>query len=163
LDELMTEINTSEELAQDWDWYACDQEGHVGHFTTAGLRTLPRAVKKDREGTEHLTQYFFNEAQDRGGYSVRPGAEADAGGWQQPGSRERFLKSFVEMARKGAFSYNTEMVHGRGAKYYLVAKPERPLRIADLPPAIREMVSRVRMPISFAATEYIPEADTLGW
>lgn len=93
----------------------------------------------------------------------RSPAEADAGGWEKPGVRDRFLKSFTEMARKGVFSYNTEMRHGREAKYYLVAIPECPLRLDDLPPEMREVVSKTRAPLSFTTAEYIPEAATLVW
>jgi hypothetical protein len=67
------------------------------------------------------------------------------------------------MARKGVFSYNTEMRHGREAKYYLVAIPECPLRLDDLPPEMREVVSKTRAPLSFTTAEYIPEAATLVW
>lgn len=159
----MTEIDTSEEFTRDWDWYACDETGNIGHFTTAGLRALPPTVKQDREATERLTQYFLGEANESCGYSIRAEAEADAGGWQKPGARDRFLKSFAEVARKGVFSYNTEMLHGREAKYYLVLIPECPLRVPDLPPEIRKVVSRIIAPLSFVTAEYIPEADTLVW
>jgi hypothetical protein len=51
---------------------------------------------------------------------VRAEAEEDAGGWQKPGAREWFLKSFLQMALKNVFSYNTQMLHGSNAQYYLV-------------------------------------------
>ena len=159
----MKEIDTAEEFTRDWDWYASDKEGNIGHFTSAGLRALPRSVKQDRKAAERLTQYFFNEARDLCGYSVRSAAEADAGGWKNPDAGDRFLKSFVEMARKGAFSYNTEMVHGHEARYYLVTKPKRPLRLGDLPPEVAKMVSKIRASLSFGIVEYISEAETLRW
>jgi len=76
---------------------------------------------------------------------------------------ERYLKDFAAMARKGVFSYNTEMRHGQEAKYYLVAKPECPLRVVDLPPEIKTMVSRIQAPLTFVNAEHISEADTLSW
>ena len=160
---LVTMIDPEEEFTRDWDWYACDVDGHLGHFASAGLRALPHSVKMDRDTAERLARYFFDEAQDRTGYTVRPEAEADAGGWQKPGARERFLKSFIEMARKGAFSYNTQMLHGRAASYYLVAKPEIPLFVTDLPHEIADVVRRTRAPFSFATTDYVPEVATLLW
>lgn len=159
----MTNIDTSEEFTRDWDWYACDEKGRIGHFTTAGLRALPRAVKQDREVAERLMRYFFDEAKEVSGYSVRQAAELDAGGWEKPGARERFLASFIKMARKGLFSFNTEMLHGRAARYYAVAMPERALHLDDLPPDIRNMVSRICAPLSFGTAEYIPEAETMHW
>src|SRR5258708_4426895 len=37
---LMTtrQISDDEEFTRDWDWYAVDQLGAIGHFTTAGFR-----------------------------------------------------------------------------------------------------------------------------
>ena len=67
------------------------------------------------------------------------------------------------MGSKGIFSYNTEMRHGHGGKYYLVAKPECPLRVTDLPPDIKAIVSRIHAPLSFETAEYVSEADTLSW
>ena len=61
------------------------------------------------------------------------------------------------------FSYNTEMRPGRDAKYYLVARPEHPVRVSDLPPDISAMLSKTHAPLSFATAEYIPEAETLDW
>jgi len=61
------------------------------------------------------------------------------------------------------FSYNAEMRRGQDAKYYLVAKPDKPLRTSDLPPEIGAMLSKTHAPISFAIREYITEAETLDW
>jgi len=159
----MNEITTSEEFTRDWDWYACDQEGHIGHFTTAGLRCLPKAVKEDRAAAERVVNFFLNDASETGNFIVRPGVETDAGGWDKPGARDRYLKSFAEMARKGMFSYNTQMIHGSRGGYYLVAIPEHPMHIADLPLEIARLVRRVRAPLLFANTDHIAEADTLLW
>jgi hypothetical protein len=160
---VLTQIDTTDELTIDWDWYACDDGGNVGHFTSAGLRLLPHSAKLDRELTERLTRYFFHEAKDCSGYSVRTGVEADAGGWKKPGSRDRYLHDFAAMARQGLFSYNTEMRHGRDARYFLVTIPERPLRVTDLPPDIRQGVCRLHAPLLFDGADYISETNTLGW
>jgi hypothetical protein len=45
----MTEITTVDEVTRDWDWFAVDASGAVGHFTTAGMRKLPSSVKADNE------------------------------------------------------------------------------------------------------------------
>jgi hypothetical protein len=116
----MAEIDRSEEFTRDWDWYACDEEGRIGHFTSGGLRALPRSLKQDREAAERIFRYFSEEAPEVSGCSVRAEAEEDAGGWQKPGAREWFLKSFLQMALKNVFSYNTQMLHGSNAQYYLV-------------------------------------------
>jgi hypothetical protein len=159
----MTKIEAAEELTRDWDWYACDQEGNIGHFTTAGLRGLPRSVKQDREALECVGRYLLEERKEWSECSIRAGVEADAGGWKNMVARDRYLRSFIQAARRGVFSYNTEMRRGSDAKYYLVAKPNKPLRTSDLPPEIGAILSKTHAPISFAIREYIPEGETLDW
>ena len=159
----MTKIETAEELTRDWDWYACDQEGNIGHFTTAGLRALPHSVKQDRDALERVNRYFSEEREEWTECSIRAGAETDAGGWKDGVARDRYLRSFIYAARRGMFSYNTEMRCGAGAKYYLVAKPDKPLRTSDLPPDISAILSKTHAPVSFAVREYITEAETLEW
>jgi hypothetical protein len=44
------------------------------------------------------------------------------------------------MATKELFSFDTDLIHGEG-RYYLVAIPERPLHVDDLPLNIKEMLS----------------------
>lgn len=61
------------------------------------------------------------------------------------------------------FSYDTEMRRGPDAKYYLVAKPNKPLRTGDLPADIHEILSKTYAPLSFAVREHIIEAETLDW
>ena len=76
-------------------------------------------------------------------------------------ARDRYLRSFIQAARRGMFSYNTEMQPGPDAKYYLVAKPGKPLRMSDLPSEIGAILSKTHAPVSFAIREYITEAETL--
>ena len=159
----MTKIETAEELTRDWDWYACDQEGTIGHFTTAGLRGLPRTVKQNYEALERVGRHLSEERQEWSECSIRAGVEVDAGGWKDAVARDHYLRSFMQAARRGMFSYNTEMRRGPDAKYYLVAKPDKPLRMSDLPPDIRTMLSKTYAPVSFAIREYITEAETLDW
>jgi hypothetical protein len=156
------EIDEGEEFSRDWDWYAVDLDQQIGHFTTAGIRSLPSSVKRDRCATEAVGVYFQELARTCG-YSIRTAAEADAGGWKTVAIRARYLQSFTDMAARGLFSYNTQLVYNAEAKYYLVAVPECPLRLSDLPLNIRQMVSRTRASVCFGATEYISERETLRW
>ena len=159
----MTAIDDKQEFARDWDWYAVDPDGNIGHFTTAGLRPLPKSVKQDLEAAEALDEHFQERAVPVGGSLIREAVEADAGGWKNSTARERYLKSFDEMAQKGLFSYNTQLVHSTDAKYYLVARPEKPLRAADLPGEVRNLLERTRSPVRFGETVYLPEATTETW
>jgi hypothetical protein len=157
----MIEINSEEQIDRDWDWYAFDQDGMVGHFATAGRRKLPKTVLQDRDGALRLIQYFDEEAAKRSPYVIRAEAEADAGGWKDELDRARYLRSFVDMGSKGLFSYDTFL--SRPDEYYLVASPGTPLHIDQLPNEIRDMIVRTKSTYLFAKSTYIPEADTLQW
>jgi len=154
-------IEHSEELTRDWDWYAVDQDGYVGHFTSAGMRRLPKSVKSNREWAELVAKYFFEEAPVRGGWSLRAGAEQDCGGWEKQG-RERYVRDFALMATKGLFSFDTDLIHGEG-RYYLVAIPERPLRVDDLPLNIKEMLSHTTSALRSRNCPHIYGPITESW
>jgi len=157
----MARISETEEFARDWDWFAVDAAGNIGHFTTAGLRALPESVRSDREGAELLLSYF-EATESKTGFSVRPEAKTDSGGWGL-GGQERYLKSFAEMSGKGLFSYDTQMLHGPEAQYYLVTRPDRPLVMTDLPEEIRSLLARTVSSVQLDHSEYIAESETLTW
>jgi hypothetical protein len=155
-------IDDAEEFTRDWDWYVVDQDGHIGHFTNAGMRTLPKSVKNDREATELIARYFFEQAPVTGGWSVRAAAEKDCGGWERQGF-ERYVRDFALMATKGLFSFDTDLVGGQQARYYLVAIPERPLHVSDLPLNIKELVSRTASSLRLSSCHYIAGQTTEAW
>ena len=155
-------IGDDEEFTRDWDWYALDQDGHIGHFTSAGMRTLPKSVKNDRETTEAIARYFFKQAPIIGGWSVRAEAEKDCGGWEKQGF-DRYVRDFALMATKGLFSFDTDLIHGEGGRYYLVAIPERPLNVKDLPVNIRALVSRTAALLQLSSCPYIAGHTTEPW
>jgi hypothetical protein len=155
-------IDTEEEFTRDWDWYAVDQNGCIGHFTSAGFRALPKSVKQDRERTKKIGYYFFEEAPVISEWSVRAHAEVDCGGWAKPG-KDRYVRDFVQMASKGLFSFDTELTRSANGRYFLVAIPEQPLRVDDLPAEIKVAVMEVRAPLRFIDTPYIGGSETTAW
>jgi hypothetical protein len=154
-------IEYSEEFTRDWDWYAVDQDGYVGHFTSAGMRTLPKSVKSDREATQLVAKYFFEQAPVRGDWSLRAGVEKDCGGWEKQGF-DRYVRDFALMATKGLFSFNTELIHGEG-RYYLVAIPARRLRVDDLPINIKEILLHTIASLRLENCAYINGPTTESW
>ena len=155
-------IDQQEEFTRDWDRYAVDEDGHVGHFTTAGLRALPKSVRQDREAAESLSRYFFEAAPVNGDFSIRPEAETDCGGWKKQG-RDTYLRDFAFMASKGLFSFNTEVSHAGASRYFLVAAPTSPLRLGDLPSSIQPVLSRTVAPLRFVDSAYIVSTETESW
>ena len=157
----MMSISSIEESDRDWDWYASDPDAMVGHFTTAGIRGLPRTVRQDREAAFRLIHYFDVEAPKSAAYVVRPEVEMDVGGWKDAKARSWYLSSFEDMASKGLFSYDTFL--SGPDEYHLVAFAQVPLHISELPPDIRELVKRTKSPHRFAKFPYLSGADTLNW
>jgi len=156
-------IDEQEEFTRDWDWYAVDQDGRIGHFTSAGMRVLPKSVKQDRETTELIAGYFFEQAPVVGKWAVRPEAGADSGGRKHQGF-ERFIRDFALMASKGLFSFDTDpLFRAEKGRYYLVAVPERILLVSELPQDIRKLLSRIRVPLRFTDCPNIQESTTAGW
>jgi hypothetical protein len=158
----MTIIAPDDEFTRDWDWFAVDPAGCIGHFTTAGMRPLPASVKLDKEAASQLIDYFFTSACKSIPYSVRPDAERDCGGWRDDAARSWYLKDFTLMASTGLFSYNAN-VSGSKDHYFLVAIPSEPLRVEQLPEPVRDLVSRTKSPIIFADAPYIQEVHTHTW
>jgi hypothetical protein len=158
----MSIIQEYEDFIYDWDWYAVDEDGHVGHFTNGGLRQLPGKVRRNRDLVKSLEHYFFDQAPVIGSSSVVPGAEKYAK-WTNAEQRDRHMKFFTEMAIRGLFSYDTEIDRSPSAGYYLLVTPHPPLMIDALPDSIRNDVAQVRAPFCFDRTPYISESETLGW
>ena len=183
------EIDDATLSIEGWEWFACDEANQIGHFDTLGLRHLPGTVKGDRRTAERLIAYFLEEAKDICGFSLRDKVEEDFGGWESKKitNKAAFIEHYGRISRKGIFSHNTQPVYRAEAaesakrlgvfspatqhiydlegtaSYYLVAIPERPLHLTDLPPEIAEMVSRVRSPFLFGATTHFAEAETMKW
>jgi hypothetical protein len=135
----MLVIDEIDEADQDWDWFAVDPEGRLGHFTTAGQIPLPETVKQDKEAALRLIEYFFKEAPKNFSYTVRPKNEFGPEGWEEEADRDRYLSDFVAMASTGLFSYNRRL-HSYSEDYFLVAAPNEPLLADQLPPEIRDLV-----------------------
>jgi hypothetical protein len=158
----MTEINLVEEFDRDWDWFAICTNSMIGHFTTAGIRALPKSVRRDRKSTLRLIKYFFEEAPHTGSYIVHPDLEKKLGGWRGESDRNRYLRSFLKTASTGLFSYDTQ-TSGSNTDYFLVAIPQNPLRINDLPPEIHNLLVRTQSTYAFDRTADIASADTTDW
>ena len=157
------QISTSEEFTKDWDWFAVDTTGSIGHFTSAGLRALPKSVKGNADAVAKLAQYFLVDLSRQGAFLVTKLAETRIPRPNDSESRGRFLASFAAMASKGIFSYNSDMIRGQNSGYYLVARPLDELKLTDLPPSIGALLERTRTSLNFDENERIRELDTLTW
>jgi hypothetical protein len=156
-------IPDDEEFTRDWDWFASDPVGAIGHFTTAGFRRLPRAIKEDWESAETCIRFFTEGIIARCAYSVSEDLETLVGGLDSPEERERYLRSFIDIAGKGLFSFDTTPLTSGSGHYLLVARPTRPLTCVDIPAKIAALVRRVTCPTYFQDATYLNEVETWDW
>ena len=158
----MPVIDANSERGRDWDWYASDAKGHIAHFTSAGLRALPASVKQSAETALALTAFFESLPERSVDVHLSARAEQEVAQLADTAKIEWRLRDFVCAARRGLFSYDTEMTHEK-SDYYLIASPEQPLSVDDLPHEVRSMLMPAASILSFASMTVIDEATTLQW
>src|SRR5262245_38019927 len=107
---MTTEIPCDKETTRDWDWVAVDSEGNVAHFATGTFRRLPDSVRSDWDRAEELIAYFKG-APEIGDFAVRSEFWQSEKPREAPtifkdeNGRERYFRSFANMAKRGVYSY----------------------------------------------------------
>ena len=111
-------ITTEEQMETDFDWFCVDDETQVAHFTTAGFKRLPASVAGSVANQAMLLNYFEQELWANCGYSIDPELINEV---NDP--NERHLKSFVQMANRGLYSFDIEPDISPATNYFRVAIP----------------------------------------
>ncbi|QHD08081.1 hypothetical protein [Pseudomonas sp. R76] len=127
------------------DWFASCPDGQLAHFATGGRCFVPMAVRRSLSIYENIYDYFLSVEDDIAFEIV----EGNLPEFSDSVQRERYLRSFVDMARKGLFSYDVSNSGG----YSLIAKPQRNRRIDDLPLGVRRSVHVLRLRFSVRMDE----------
>ena len=109
----------------EFDWFAVDSQGRVGHFSTAGLGAVPKIVLEHISQTESL-------AEDLLGLPVVG---------QAAGHLVGNITDWLEMARRGVYSFDWQ--HSNGA-YRLAATPSSELKVGTLPESMQTTLSKVK-------------------
>jgi hypothetical protein len=124
----------------DIDWYMIDEEGQVAHFASAGTY-LPESVAASEEDGETLWQFF----EGLKSYSAIVINEQNPHFYSNTvPDKKRYLSSFVAMAQKGLYSYNSDSCDNDPSitKYVKVVSPSHPLNIKDLPDRIASLLKQ---------------------
>ena len=140
----MTEDDYFDSAAQglrpysDFEWYACDRSGNIAFLTSAGFAAVPLAVFRSRI-LYFTAREFLSHLSVGGGHELR-----------EPGQRMPVVEDWVQMARRGLFAYDWD--HGTGQyepdlPYRLVASPQRPLTVSDVPSSVRQWLETVRFEV----------------
>ena len=111
----------------EFDWFAVDADGHVGHFATAGFGPVPAVVLTRLAELRELDERVLR----------LPAIGAATG------HLSGIIDDWLEMARRGLFAYDWKHWNG---PYRRAATPSRPIALADLPPDVRELVQVVTWP-----------------
>jgi hypothetical protein len=121
----------------DLDWFTSCLDGTVLHFATGGCGFVPDFVRQSVSVYEEIYDYILSRSAGCGVEVVEenlPGFDSDI-------QRQRYLKSFSEMAGRGVFSYDVSNDGG----YKLIAKPIVPLQLSDLPGQVKHCIFQSSM------------------
>jgi hypothetical protein len=129
------EISEEEQSYTDFDWFCVDKSGNIGHFASAGFKSLPRSVICSAEDLALLKIFFKGLPAMSSGHFLDSNLEPEK-------RTERQTRSFVDMADRGLFSFDIESYLRLGVPYFRVALPIAPLRLEALPVRIREILCR---------------------
>jgi len=152
------EITIEQQMETDFDWFCVDKEAQIAHFTTAGFKRLPSSVAESVGHQATLLNYFEQELAPDSRYVVDPELTLEI---SDP--NERYLKSFVSMAKRGFYSFDIETYIKATTNYFRVATPVPPLSADELPKSIRQILEKTRWPgIPFNLLTRIPYSSTLS-
>ena len=152
-----------EQAMTDFDWFGVDENGYVGHFTTAGFKLLPKSVSASAEDLKKVTDYFKQVKPRKAGYSVNADLEKHVGPFENENEKAKYLSDFSEMAVRGLYSFDIDTYVKPGLAYFCVAIPLQPLTLDLLPADIRSIVARtVLKGIRFEETTEIEYASSLA-
>jgi hypothetical protein len=158
-------ISQSEQEQSDFDWFAVDEDGHVGHFTTAGFKHLPASVAKDAEDLQFVTKYFTTQAPIRCGHAIDDCSLAQkVHDWKGIENESRYLSGFISIADKGLFSYDIDTYVVPDLSYFRVASPLCPVNVRELPADVQRVVQRTKLHgFCFLNCALIAYDSTLAW
>jgi hypothetical protein len=142
-------ITELDEEVTDYDWFAVDKQGRIGHFTTGGIGVLPRSVAAS-VGDLHYVRSFFRDILpiSTQAYLAAKAQEA-ATKIESEGVVERRFRDFVMMASRGLYSFDHSYAldclrprTGPCPLYYRIAIPTRSIHLSDLPDAVKAILVR---------------------
>jgi hypothetical protein len=148
-DMTITEID---EEVTDYDWFAVDEEGRIGHFTTGGIGTLPRSVAASSTDLRHLTDFFRITLPSSTEAHLAPKAQQMAKGMESEAVVERSFRNFVMMASRGLYSFDHSDALDPPKRrtrpcpfYYRIAIPIQPIHLSNLPDKIQIILLRTTL------------------
>lgn len=122
----------------EFDWLACDAEGFVAMFSSAGFGAIPEESVPFAES--------LDAALDRIKALPVTGEATSISGGTTP-------DDWIATARRGLFAFNWAHMRDR---YQLEALPSRPIHIDEIPDeVISDVAKRVRISVRFSQLRWI--------
>jgi hypothetical protein len=115
----------------DLDWFASYKDGFLAHFATGGKGEVPLSIRESLSKYELIYEYFYSLKEC---FEVEV-VEENLPVFSSEVQRNRYLQSFVSMAKKGLFSHDFS-----GGGYKLVAKPKSGKKRSELPVEILNVI-----------------------
>ena len=125
----------------EFDWFAVDEGGHVGVFSTAGYGPVPSAVLKH---VAELDAYYntWRDAISLTGRCVdRPLRPGDFNDW-------------ISAAERGLYGFDWTIWAG---PYERVTVPSHPLNVDELPRDLRRLATVVSLAVDFGTATTVPD------
>ncbi|MBH8558290.1 hypothetical protein [Hymenobacter negativus] len=137
------EISDIDQEVSDFDWFAVGADGYILHFASAG-GVLPTSVAASKEELALIAEHFNRLPETLQADKVQVIASIK----QEKGVR---YDSFLHYARRGLFSFDKTRLEARLDTFYqLIARPQHPLMLSDLPAEIAVILSKTRGHFSVA-------------
>ena len=128
----------------EFDWFACDETGQLGVFTSAGSGFIPATVFASTEAPYNSVIAVLAIK------GTVPAIQVFTGNGR--------YNDWLDFATRGLFAYDFQDVHRVHADerhgYDLIARPSVPISVLDLPPSLVHCLPVI--PVVFGASNLVP-------
>jgi len=138
------EISAIDQEVSDYDWFAIDTQGNVGHFASNG-GILLESVAASAENLQLVVDHF-KSSQVITGFRLAPtfSYPSDIKSIEQ---KKIFVSSFTAYSEYGLYSFDRYEPNYRGdlskQNYIPVSQPNKPIHINQLPETIQVILSKL--------------------
>ena len=147
-------ITDEEEEIFDIQWFAIDANNSVAQFTTGGQGFIPFTSKKSLSDLKIVSSFVQDDLPSRCP-TIMASKLASHIAEKDIFDIDTFKSFYNEMSSKGLYSFCPVRARGRPVDYFLVAKPARPIKLADFPMAIRELLEATRFSGDFETVDLV--------
>jgi hypothetical protein len=155
-------ISDLEQETLDLDWFGVDPSGAIARFATGGRGFFPDSVIASKEELMVLTDYFKYELCASCEAQISNNIDSQLKGRlpdKSSKSKQTYLRDYCNIAQKGLYSFDLIDRPVRPTGYFLVARPELPIRIANLPTEIQIILKKTRILVALRDIEVIEKND----